>query len=114
MKKTLYVFISLITTYMLLFEKNVYALETSKIFSDEINMIIVMGLLWCNIIIMVIKETRRRKWQSSFSFYFFFYRKNISFFDMQFLEKKIFLYPYSNAYNWNCILKLWWYNKLRT
>lgn len=45
MKKTLYVFISLITTYMLLFEKNVYALETSKIFSDEINMIIVMGLL---------------------------------------------------------------------
>lgn len=46
MKKTLYVFISLITTYMLLFEKNVYALETSKIFSDEINMIIVMGLLW--------------------------------------------------------------------
>lgn len=61
MKKTHYVFISLITTYMLLFEKNVYALETSKIFSDEINMIIVMGLLWCNIIIMVIKETRRRK-----------------------------------------------------
>lgn len=61
MKKTLYVFISLITTYMLLFEKNVYALETSKIFSNEINMIIVMGLLWCNIIIMVIKETRRRK-----------------------------------------------------
>lgn len=87
MKKTLYVFISLITTYMLLFEKNVYALETSKIFSDEINMIIVMGLLWCNIIIMVIKETRRRKWQSSFSFYFFFYRENIPFFDMQFLEK---------------------------
>ena len=46
---------------MLLFEKKVYALETSKNFSDEINMIIVMGLLWCNIIIMVIKETRRRK-----------------------------------------------------
>lgn len=61
MKKTFYVFISLITTYMLLFEKKVYALETSKNFSDEINMIIVMGLLWCNIIIMVIKETRRRK-----------------------------------------------------
>ena len=46
---------------MFLFEKNVYALETSKIFSDEINRIIVMGLLSCNIIIMVIKETRRRK-----------------------------------------------------
>lgn len=46
---------------MLLFEKNVYALETSKIYSNEINMIIVMGLLWCNIIIMVIKETRCRK-----------------------------------------------------
>ena len=45
MKKTLYVFISLITTYMLLFEKKVYALETSKNFSDEINRIIVMGLL---------------------------------------------------------------------
>ena len=87
MKKTLYVFISLITTCMLLFEKNVYALETSKIYSNEINMIIVMGLLWCNIIIMVIKETKR-KWQSSFSFCFFFYRENISFFDMQFLEKK--------------------------
>lgn len=46
---------------MFLFEKNVYALETSKIFSDEVNRIIVMGLLQCNIIIMVIKETRRRK-----------------------------------------------------
>lgn len=31
--------------FMFLFEKNVYALETSKIFSDEINRIIVMGLL---------------------------------------------------------------------
>lgn len=30
---------------MLLFEKNVYALETSIIYSNEINMIIVMGLL---------------------------------------------------------------------
>ena len=85
MKKTLYVFISLITTYMLLFEKNVYALETSKIFSDEINMIIVMGLLWS------LKKQDVENDKAHFLF--------ISFFDMQFLEKKIFLYPYSNAYN---------------
>lgn len=85
MKKTLYVFISLITTYMLLFEKNVYALETSKIFSDEINMIIVMGLLWS------LKKQDVENDKAHFLF--------ISFFDIQFLEKKIFLYPYSNAYN---------------
>lgn len=89
MKKTLYVFISLITTYMLLFEKNVYALETSKIFSDEINMIIVMGLLW----------SLKKQDVENDKAHFLFYRENISFFDMQFLEKKIFLYPYSNAYN---------------
>ena len=85
MKKTLYVFISLITTYMLLFEKNVYALETSKIFSDEINMIIVMGLLWS------LKKQDVENDKAHFLF--------ISFFDIQFLEKKIFLYPYSNACN---------------
>lgn len=85
MKKTLYVFISLITTYMLLFEKNVYALETSKIFSDEINMIIVMGLLWS------LKKQDVENDKAHFLF--------ISFFDIQFLEKKIFLYPYNNAYN---------------
>ena len=85
MKKTLYVFISLITTYMLLFEKNVYALETSKIFSDEINMIIVMGLLWS------LKKQDVENDKAHFLF--------ISFFDIQFLEKKIFLYHYSNALN---------------
>ena len=85
MKKTLYVFISLITTYMLLFEKNVYALETSKIFSDEINMIIVMGLLWS------LKKQDVENDKAHFLF--------ISFFDIQFLEKNIFLYPYSNACN---------------
>lgn len=70
---------------MLLFEKNVYALETSKIFSDEINMIIVMGLLWS------LKKQDVENDKAHFLF--------ISFFDIQFLEKKIFLYPYSNAYN---------------
>ena len=84
MKKTLYVFISLITTYMLLFEKNVYALETSKIFSDEINMIIVMGLLWS------LKKQDVENDKAHFLFISFFIERIFLFLTCNSLKKRYF------------------------
>lgn len=91
MKKTLYVFISLITTYMLLFEKNVYALETSKIFSDEINMIIVMGLYYGVIsLLWSLKKQDVENDKAHFLFISFFIERIFLFLTCNFLKKRYF------------------------
>lgn len=59
--KQFMILMSFITTFLVMSVNNVYALERNIQTSDEINIIVVMALLWANIIVMIIQEIRRRK-----------------------------------------------------
>lgn len=59
LKKQSIIFMTILLVNKVLSTGNVYALEKSTI--QEINIIIIMIILWCNIIIMIVQEIYRRK-----------------------------------------------------